>query len=108
MMTYFRKLLTGALGLGAACLIAGGNQVLAQTWTELLPTGGPPDGRSSATAVYNSATNRMIVFGGGEFRPICSRPTIDCSAERCLGAYPCRRARRNASLDANGFGHRSQ
>ncbi len=64
MMTYFRKLLTGALGLGAACLIAGGNQVLAQTWTELLPTGGPPDGRSSATAVYNSATNRMIVFGG--------------------------------------------
>lgn len=33
-------------------------------WTQLSPTGGPPELRQGPTAVYDSATNRMIVFGG--------------------------------------------
>jgi hypothetical protein len=33
-------------------------------WTQLLPTGGPPDVRGHHSAVYDAATNRMIVFGG--------------------------------------------
>ena len=33
-------------------------------WTQLAPTGGPPLARDGHTAVYNSATNRMTVFGG--------------------------------------------
>jgi galactose oxidase-like protein len=46
-------LLTGANGLGGT-----------PTWTELSPVGGPPDGQSVHTAVYDSANNRMTVFGG--------------------------------------------
>ncbi len=33
-------------------------------WTQLSPTGGPPDPRAHHSAVYDPATNRMIVFGG--------------------------------------------
>ena len=33
-------------------------------WTQLSPTGGPPDIRQGPTAVYDSATNRLIAFGG--------------------------------------------
>jgi hypothetical protein len=36
------------------------------TWTELSPSGGPPSGQSSASAVYDLTNNRMVVFGGGE------------------------------------------
>lgn len=35
-------------------------------WTQLSPSGGPPPLRQGPTAVYDSATNRMVVFGGGE------------------------------------------
>ena len=34
-------------------------------WTELSPTGGPPDAIDGSTGVYDPTTNRMIVFGGG-------------------------------------------
>jgi hypothetical protein len=34
------------------------------TWTQLAPTGGPPSARILHTAVYDAASNRMIVFGG--------------------------------------------
>jgi hypothetical protein len=33
-------------------------------WTQLSPTGGPPDLRVVTKAVYDSATNRMVVFSG--------------------------------------------
>src|SRR5580700_930969 len=36
----------------------------AQTWTQLEPTGGPPTGRGAASAILDSVTNQMIVFGG--------------------------------------------
>ncbi|MGR3178255.1 MAG: Kelch repeat-containing protein [Candidatus Anammoxibacter sp.] len=39
-------------------------QTLAQTWTQFSPTGGPPLERTFHNAVYNPASNRMIVFGG--------------------------------------------
>jgi hypothetical protein len=34
------------------------------TWQQLHPTGGPPPSRTSFTAVYDSASNRLIIFGG--------------------------------------------
>ncbi len=34
------------------------------TWTQLFPTGGPPTKRYLHSAVYDAATNRMIMFGG--------------------------------------------
>jgi len=34
-------------------------------WAQLSPTGGPPDAVFGSTAVYDPATNIMIVFGGG-------------------------------------------
>ena len=33
-------------------------------WTQLLPTGGPPDGRDEHTAIYDITNNRMTIFGG--------------------------------------------
>lgn len=33
-------------------------------WTQLSPTGSAPVGREGAAAVYDQATNRMILFGG--------------------------------------------
>src|SRR5882724_981326 len=44
-------------------------------WTQLFPTGGPPTsgvsfpGREVSTAVYDSNTNRMVVFGGDACDP---------------------------------------
>jgi hypothetical protein len=39
------------------------------TWTQLSPSApsGFPPGRSSLSAIYDPASNRMIVFGGGQF-----------------------------------------
>lgn len=37
----------------------------ALTWNPTSPVGAPPAPRLGHTAVYNSASNRMIVFGGG-------------------------------------------
>ncbi len=36
----------------------------APTWTQILASGSPPLGREASAAVYDPATNRMIVFGG--------------------------------------------
>lgn len=35
------------------------------TWTQLNPSGGPPAIRASMGTVYDPATKRMIIFGGG-------------------------------------------
>ena len=35
-------------------------------WIELAPTGGPPRARELLVAVYDPATNRMIIHGGGD------------------------------------------
>lgn len=49
---------------------AGSNDVWALSlgespeWTELTPTGGPPDPRTEHTAIYDPVRDRMIVFGG--------------------------------------------
>jgi uncharacterized protein YjdB len=34
------------------------------SWTHLQPTGGPPSARESSSAVYDSTTNNLIVYGG--------------------------------------------
>ena len=46
-------------GVHPACILAQTN------WTQLSPTGGPPQARSSQTAVLNTSNGRMIIFGGG-------------------------------------------
>ncbi len=33
-------------------------------WTQLLPTGTPPAARAGHSAIYDSSSNRMVVFGG--------------------------------------------
>lgn len=45
--------LTNANGLGGT-----------SEWQQLFPAGGPPDGRTAHSAVYDSAGNRMVIFGG--------------------------------------------
>ncbi len=39
------------------------------TWTQLVTAGTPPSSRSRHTAIYDSANDRMIVFGGGADNP---------------------------------------
>ncbi len=34
------------------------------TWVQLFPSGGPPEGQTALSAVYDAANNKMIVFGG--------------------------------------------
>jgi len=47
-------LLTNANGLGGT-----------PTWMQLTPAGGPPEGRAGQGAVFNPASARMTMFGGG-------------------------------------------
>ena len=47
------------------------------SWTQLAPTGGGPDARWGANAVYDAANNRMTVFGGA-------------AGSYCVGAPPLR------------------
>lgn len=37
----------------------------APTWTQLLPSGPAPSGRTGPTAVYDSNEDRLVIFGGG-------------------------------------------
>lgn len=48
--------LTNANGLGGT-----------PTWTQLSPAGGPPNTGDGSAAVYDSATNTLIAFGGDSF-----------------------------------------
>ena len=42
------------------------SEVSGQTWLQMTPTGGPPTPRGSfGSAVFDPATDRMMVFGGG-------------------------------------------
>ncbi len=47
-----------------------GNQAAAQSWTEIMPSGGAtPGARFDSSAVFDPASNQMIVFGGSESIP---------------------------------------
>ncbi len=60
-----KTLLGAGLAVALGFAITAGNQALAQTWTEITPSAGPaPGGRNNHTAVYDPATNQMIVFAG--------------------------------------------
>lgn len=61
-----RKMTKVFLGGGLILLFvfALAGQAAAQSWTQLTPNGGPPAVRSFHSAVYDPATNQMIVFGG--------------------------------------------
>ncbi len=45
-------------------VMANANGVGTPVWIQLSPTGGPPPARAQHTAVYDPATNRMVLFGG--------------------------------------------
>ena len=62
----FKALLGGILPLAFALV----GQAGAQTWTQLSPAGGPPVTRASHSAVPDTATNRMVIFGGGSGYPV--------------------------------------
>jgi hypothetical protein len=62
-------ILKNANGLGSA-----------SEWRQLTPAGTPPSARELATAVYDPASNRMIVFGGSDAPP--SGPS-DCGSGAC-------------------------
>jgi hypothetical protein len=47
------------------------------TWTKLAPTGPLPPGRRQHSAVYDPASNRMIVFGGGHFNGTVFSPLFN-------------------------------
>ena len=54
----------------AFLLLAGHALGQTQTWSQTTPTGGPPAPRSDfGSAVFDPATDRMIVFGGGTPNP---------------------------------------
>jgi uncharacterized repeat protein (TIGR01451 family) len=44
----------------------------AQSWTQQSPTGTPPTARNSAGSAYDSANDRLIVFGGDDDGATCS------------------------------------
>jgi RHS repeat-associated protein len=47
------------------------------TWMKLVPTGPLPPGRRQHSAVYDPVTNRMIVFGGGQFNGTVFNPLLN-------------------------------
>jgi hypothetical protein len=49
----------------------------APTWTQLNPTGTVPSARLDASAAYDSATNRMILFGGDLYQGFSFGTTND-------------------------------
>ncbi|MCH8197948.1 MAG: hypothetical protein IH904_07690 [Proteobacteria bacterium] len=66
-----KTLLGAGLAVALGFAITDGNPAAAQSWTEITPvddpgttTDDPPLVRSAHTAVYDPATNQMIVFGG--------------------------------------------
>ena len=76
-MKSIRKKIKALLGGGAILLLVFTfvSQAAAQTWTELFPIGGPPDERNFHSAVYDPATNRMIMFGGEPYHEV-GAPTL--------------------------------
>ncbi len=55
------------LRTGFLCLLLAAPQLAAQSWIQLSPAGGPPPPRENHSAVYDPASNRMIVYGGNAF-----------------------------------------
>ena len=53
------------LTLNDTWVLLDANGLGSPAWIQLSPTGGPPPKRTADRSVYDPATNRMIVFGGG-------------------------------------------
>ena len=59
---------TGFPQLNDAWVLANANGLNgAPTWARVSPKGTNPDGRSSAVGVYDSANNRLIIYGGSSW-----------------------------------------
>lgn len=61
------------------------------SWTQLAPTGAPPTGGSLSSAVYDAASNVMIVFGGGSLgsgSPTVTNGVWTLSSANGLGGTP--------------------
>lgn len=60
------------------------------SWTQLNPSGGPPEMRQGTRAVYDAASNRLIAFGGSTnaCRPLNDREVWVLSNANGLGGSP--------------------
>jgi hypothetical protein len=58
------------------------------TWTKLAPAGGPPSGAYYSAVVYDSANNRLTVFGGRSQSDVASNATWVLSNANGLGGTP--------------------
>jgi RHS repeat-associated protein len=68
---------------------ANGTDAATPTWTELIPTGPQPAGRSNAVMSFDPASNRLIVFGGGDvFHPSLFNDTWVLINANGLGGNP--------------------
>jgi hypothetical protein len=59
-----RLILFGGLTSDGAIADAWSFDIASSRWTALTPSGAAPEARSSHDAVWNPATQQMIVFGG--------------------------------------------
>jgi RHS repeat-associated protein len=62
-----RMIIFGGFGggdLNDVWVLADADGIGSPSWTQLTPAGTPPLSREGAAAVYDQATNRLIVFGG--------------------------------------------
>ena len=58
-------------------------------WTQMSPSGSPPQARQGSTAVYDSATSRMTIFGGGlGFTSPCANDTWVLSNANSVAGTP--------------------
>src|SRR5215469_4317525 len=58
----------GSVGLSDVWVLSNANGLGGTpSWTQLSPTGGTPSAYDGSAAVYDPATNTMMVFGGGNF-----------------------------------------
>ena len=81
----------------------------AEAWTELEPTGTPPDPRRWHSAIYDSDNQRMIVFGGGgggdvfdDVWALDLTPGAEAWSELDLGiSIPSARVQHSAIYDAS-------
>jgi hypothetical protein len=69
--------LTNANGLGGT-----------PQWTQLSPTGGPPPGEYGSSAVYDSANNRLMVFGGSNQSGVATNASWVLSNASGTGGTP--------------------
>lgn len=86
----------------AGVAAAGQQSVVGTNWVQIFPTGTAPSARFGDSAIYDSSSNRMVIFGGGTSSTSClndlwvlddansANGTPDWLSLTALGAPPAR------------------